>query len=87
METNDLTCQELVELVTAYLENTLSEVDRARFEVHLTVCNGCTHYVEQMRVTIQLVGRLSETMIAPEPKRVLLDAFREWHHQNSTPKS
>ncbi|MGN6358798.1 MAG: anti-sigma factor family protein, partial [Thermomicrobiales bacterium] len=56
---NELSCQELVELVTDYLEGALSAEDRARFEAHLATCRGCTAYVEQMRLTIRLVHRLS----------------------------
>lgn len=52
-----MTCQELVELVTDYLEGALTEAERERFEAHLSGCPGCEHHVEQMRVTLRLVGR------------------------------
>jgi anti-sigma factor RsiW len=48
----DLTCKEVVEIVSDYLEGALSAEDRARFDAHLTVCDGCHTYVEQMRETI-----------------------------------
>ncbi len=54
----DLTCIEIVELVTDYLEGSLSEADRSRVEEHLNGCDGCTNYVEQMRTTIAIVGRV-----------------------------
>ena len=73
-----MTCQELVELVTDYLENALSDAQRARFEEHLAVCPGCADYVEQMRVTIQAVGRLEEESLAPPVRDALLDVFRDW---------
>jgi anti-sigma factor RsiW len=73
-----LSCQELVELVTSYLEGALPELDRQRFEEHLTRCDGCTKYVEQMRATILVTGRLRPADIGPEAERKLLDAFRDW---------
>ena len=54
-----LNCRELVELVTAYLEGDLSSGERKRFDAHLSACDGCTMYVEQMRRTIELTGTLS----------------------------
>jgi anti-sigma factor RsiW len=53
---SELTCQELVELVTDYFENELDPSDRARFERHVVACSGCTNYVRQMRQTIDLVA-------------------------------
>jgi anti-sigma factor RsiW len=74
----DLTCQELVELVTAYLEDALDATDRARFEDHLALCEGCTIYVEQMRTTIRLTGMLSPQSLSPAAEGALLSAFRTW---------
>jgi anti-sigma factor RsiW len=73
-----LSCQELVELVTAYLEGALPPEDAARFEQHITGCDGCSAYVEQMRATIRLAGRLTPDAIPPEAERALLSAFRSW---------
>ena len=73
-----LTCVELVELVTDYLEGKLPPRDRARFDAHLAECDGCDAYVEQMRTVIELTGRLAEASIPPEGQRALLDAFRHW---------
>jgi anti-sigma factor RsiW len=73
-----LTCQELVELVTEYLEQTLPPADRARFEAHLAGCRGCRTYLEQMRQTIQLLGTVPEETISPDAQAALLDTFREW---------
>jgi anti-sigma factor RsiW len=73
-----LTCQELVELVTDYLEGTLSRRDRRRFEKHIKGCDGCSRYVEQMRLTIRAVGRLEEQHITARAREELLDAFRDW---------
>ncbi|HEY0604688.1 MAG TPA: zf-HC2 domain-containing protein, partial [Herpetosiphonaceae bacterium] len=63
MTTNDMTCKELVELVTGYLENALPDADRTRFEAHLQSCTGCRNYLQQMRQTIALVGSLPESSI------------------------
>jgi anti-sigma factor RsiW len=73
-----LSCQELVELVTDYLEGALSEAMRLRFEAHVTPCDGCRVYLEQMRRTITLLGRLPEPALSPDAERELLDAFRGW---------
>ena len=73
-----LTCQELVELVTEYLEGALPPPERMRFEDHLRLCEGCTQYVEQMRTTINLTGHLSEESIEPQAKTDLLNVFRQW---------
>ena len=74
----DLPCQELVELVTDYLEDRLPGPERARFEAHLAICAGCRVYLEQMRQTIRALGRLSEANIDSEVKERLLIAFRTW---------
>jgi anti-sigma factor RsiW len=73
-----LTCQELVELVTDYLENALQAEERARFEAHIASCNGCSNYLEQLRKTIQVTGRLTEESIAPPARDELLAVFRKW---------
>jgi anti-sigma factor RsiW len=74
----DLTCQELVELVTDYLEGALPATERARFEEHLAKCTGCRNYVAQMRITISSLGRLSEEAIPPQARDHLLGVFRNW---------
>jgi anti-sigma factor RsiW len=76
--TQPLTCQQLVELVTDYLEGALSRADRQRFEQHLDVCPGCVTYVEQIRETIRLTGGLREDDLAPAARDALLAQFRNW---------
>jgi anti-sigma factor RsiW len=71
-----LSCQELVEFVTDYLEDALPVADRRRFERHLSGCDGCTEYVEQFRLTIRAVGRLTLADLTPEAEAALLQAFR-----------
>ena len=75
---DEMACQELVELVTDYLEAVLPEADRARFEAHLAECPHCEEYVAQMRRTIDAVGELTAEMIRPERQQQLREAFRGW---------
>ena len=79
----DLTCQELVELVTDYLEGSLSAPQRVRFEEHLAMCTGCRNYLAQMRQTISLLGKLTEESIPPQARDDLLGVFRNWKKANS----
>ena len=76
--TNALTCRELVELVTDYLEGTLSRRDRARFDRHIAGCDGCTAYLAQFRETIRLTGELREEQLDPVARDALLREFRDW---------
>lgn len=78
VDVEQLSCQELVELVTDYLEGALSEADRVRFDNHIGPCDACRIYVEQMRQTIELVGHLSVDALRPEAERDLLEAFQGW---------
>jgi anti-sigma factor RsiW len=74
----DLSCKELVELVTNYLEGALSPSDHARFEAHLETCTGCRIYLSQMRYTIRLSGHLTEQHLQTDMRDKLLVAFRAW---------
>ena len=74
-----MSCQELVELVTAYLEGALSSDEQRRFEDHLAECGTCQVYLEQVRATIRLAGRVTPADLSPEAERDLLAAFRSWH--------
>jgi anti-sigma factor RsiW len=73
-----LTCQELVELVTDYLEEKLPPAERVRFEEHLAMCPNCPTYLEQIRRTIRALRMLPEESIAPEARQELLETFRDW---------
>jgi anti-sigma factor RsiW len=74
-----MACRELVELVTAYFEDALSELDRRRFEEHVAACDHCRLYVEQLRETIALVGRIEPERLSPQMQDALGQAFRDWH--------
>ena len=75
-EIEQLSCQELVELVTDYLEGVLPDADRLELERHLETCDGCRQYVEQMRTTIVLTGEARPLDLSPEAEDALLAAFR-----------
>jgi anti-sigma factor RsiW len=77
----ELTCRDLVRLVTDYLEGALSESDVDRFDAHLTKCDACTTYLAQVRETIRITGVLTEESLAPEARDELLAAFRTWKHE------
>ena len=73
-----LDCNELVELVTDYLEGALDAELRERFEQHIGDCRGCNAYVDQIRTTIDLTGRVAVDDLSEETKAGLLDAFRSF---------
>lgn len=73
-----LTCREVVELLTDYLEDVLPAAQRARVEEHLATCPDCTAYLEQMRTTIGMLGRLREQDVPPGVLSQLIAAFRGW---------
>ncbi len=76
-------CNVLVELVTGYLDGALDPQTRARFDTHLRDCDGCQNYLEQFRVTVATVGRISLQNIDPVYRSRLMRAFRDW--RGSTP--
>jgi anti-sigma factor RsiW len=80
-----LSCREVVELVTSYLEGALTEAEEVRFEQHLATCDGCTAYLDQMRRTIALVGRLDPAAVDPEVRDRLVLAFRGWSRGTTRP--
>ena len=75
---DDLTCRELVDLVTDYLEGALPLPERRRFERHVRSCVMCPRYVEQLRATIRVLGRLGEENLKAPVRSTLLATFRTW---------
>jgi anti-sigma factor RsiW len=73
-----LSCQEVVELVTGYLDGALTGDEASLFEQHLNFCDGCIWYVDQIRTTVDAVGEVREEDISPEAKSRLMAAFRDW---------
>lgn len=86
MDSQALTCKELVALVTDYYEGVLSPADRERFEKHTHVCSDCHAYLEQMRLTIFLTGKLSESDLSADVSYELLHAFRKWKQSGTGDK-
>jgi anti-sigma factor RsiW len=74
----EMTCAQVVELVTAFFDGRLSSADAERFEEHLGFCDGCSTYVEQLRATIDATGRLREEDVPQELQERLVAAFRSW---------
>lgn len=66
---NTMTCRDLVELVTDYLEAALSPAARRRFEAHVARCPDCTVYVDQMRIVRDMLGSLKPAQAANERRR------------------
>jgi predicted anti-sigma-YlaC factor YlaD len=78
MSERALTCREVIDLLSDYIEEALSRDDRRRVDEHLALCEGCTTYLEQMRETIKVTGMLTEEQIPEDQKMALLKAFRDW---------
>ena len=83
MPVGELTCRELVEIVTDYLEGALSPEERIQFEKHLVMCDGCAIYLDQMRESIRLTGMLREEHVSEEARERLVEAFRGWKQRNA----
>lgn len=73
-----LDCNELVELVTAYLDDALDADTRARVEAHLATCDGCVNYIQQFRQTVRTVGKIRDEQLDPGFRNRLLDAFKDF---------
>ena len=83
---NDLVCRQIVELVTDYLEGTLSRSQRRRFEAHLAGCPHCSEYLAQMRATIRLTGRLESEDLTPEMREDLALIYKRWRSEDAEPE-
>jgi len=75
---SEMACNELVDAITAYLDGSLSESDRRRFEAHIAQCSSCTEYLRQMRETIHRLGKLDQRSLSRETREGLIAAFRDW---------
>ncbi len=78
MTPRPIDCNELVELVTAYLDDSLELEDRARFDAHLLECDGCENYLQQFRATVSTVGKVPFDELDPAFRSRLISAFRDW---------
>jgi predicted anti-sigma-YlaC factor YlaD len=77
----ELPCQQVVEMVTDYLEGAMSAADRRRLDHHLDGCPGCTEYLAQIRETIRLAGRITPDDLTPEMRTELTDLYRRWRNE------
>lgn len=82
-EVDDLTCQELVEVLTEYLGGVVDARTRADIERHIVFCRGCANYVEQMHSTIDLLSRVAAEEPGDEPTESLLALFRGWRDERA----
>ena len=82
-ENGMLTCQEMVELVTDYLESRMDDATMARFEEHVAECDACTLYIEQMRQTIAALGHIPAESVSAEAEEELVVAFRNWRESTA----
>ena len=73
-----ISCQQLTELVTDYVEGRMPLWDRVRFRLHLALCPLCVTYVDQLEVTVATLGRLPDVPVDDGIRDELLDAFRTW---------
>ena len=73
-----LTCRELTEVITDYLEGRMSFMDRVRFRAHIGLCRNCRAYLDQMKLTVRTIGKLPPEAIPPEVQTQLLERFRDW---------
>jgi anti-sigma factor RsiW len=78
----ELVCQEMVELITDYLEGTLSRSQRRRFEAHIAACENCTEYLQQMRATIRLTGSLRAEDLTPSMHEEFTELYRRWREED-----
>ncbi|MGH7290134.1 MAG: anti-sigma factor family protein [Myxococcota bacterium] len=78
MSSRSMDCNELVELVTAYLDGSLDADTRDRFDAHLLECDGCENYLQQFRTTVRTLGTIHDDDIEPEFRDRLLGAFKNW---------
>jgi anti-sigma factor RsiW len=75
---DDLTCAELVEQITAYLEGVLPPDDVARFRAHLTSCDGCEAYLDQVHSMLRALRGTPDEELTPETEAAIVGAFRQW---------
>ncbi len=78
----NLSCRETAELVTNYLEGSLTFWERLRFQIHLGLCFACRNYLRQMKYTIATLRQLPPDPVPPQMKEELLKRFRTWKQQS-----
>ncbi len=77
----DLVCQQAIELLTEYLEGTLTRRQRRRLQRHLAACPNCSGYLEQIRITIRLTGSIDADALPSDAVDDLTDLYRRWRDE------
>jgi anti-sigma factor RsiW len=77
-----LVCQQAVELMSDYLDGSLSRRDRRRLTAHLALCDACTAYLEQLRVTVAASGVVRVGDLAPEVLETLTELFERFRDES-----
>lgn len=78
-----LTCREIAELLTEYLEGRMPWMQRLQFQLHVGMCGACRRYLRQMRATMKLLGKLPDAPLPKDVETELLERFRAWKKQGS----
>ena len=81
LRNQDIVCQQAIELLTEYLEGSLSRRQRRRLEGHLRACANCSNYLEQIRITIRLTGAIAPEELTPTAVDDLSELYRRWHDE------
>lgn len=83
----DLTCRQLVEVITDYLDGSMTDDDRERFERHVSGCSGCASVLAQFRATIEATGRLADAEVDDEQREAMRGVFRRWRDDGATARA
>jgi anti-sigma factor RsiW len=75
---DEMACQELVELVSDYLEGVLGPDQTERIQEHLAICTSCDNYIAQVRATIRATGSLPPEIPSAAVEDQLTDLYRQW---------
>jgi predicted anti-sigma-YlaC factor YlaD len=78
-----ISCADALELMTDHMEGALSPADAARFRDHLSGCEPCSVFLDQLRATIVIAGEGApdeEYAIGPDSVETLVAVFRREHH-------
>lgn len=78
----EIPCQQVVEMISDYLEGALSPREHRRLEAHLAGCPHCSAYLAQMRETLRLTGRLVPEDLSPAMQREFADVYRRWRSES-----
>ena len=77
-DAHDITCRQVVALMTDYLDDALGPDDQALMEAHLAECEGCAEHLRQIRITVAVTGRIREEDLTPAVRDDLMDLYRRW---------